>query len=107
MCFLCDKTPYNPIKINRYFGGTYRLHYMGRIISQLKSSRKYILPAVFLLLVSCFDHPSILNMKVICSPKHLDFFEINRVVIQKDTLYLMSIVRTLNPAQSEGVRRGC
>jgi hypothetical protein len=35
-----DITPYNPLKVNRRFGGTYGLHLHGRRISWLKTSVK-------------------------------------------------------------------
>jgi hypothetical protein len=35
-----DITPYSPLKVNRRFGGTYRLHLQGRRISPTRNQRE-------------------------------------------------------------------
>jgi hypothetical protein len=36
----CDITPCSPLKVNRRFGGTYRLHLQGRKISRARNQRE-------------------------------------------------------------------
>jgi hypothetical protein len=37
-----DTTPYSPLKVNRRFGGTYRLHFQGRVISLARNQRALV-----------------------------------------------------------------
>jgi hypothetical protein len=63
-----DITPCSLLKVNRRFGGTYRLHLQGR-----RTSRASNLPPAFTL-VSCSVHSSTLKMEAICSSEtSIDF----------------------------------
>jgi hypothetical protein len=35
-----DVTQFSPLKVNRRFGGTYRLHLQGQIINQVRNQRE-------------------------------------------------------------------
>jgi hypothetical protein len=59
-----DITPCSPLKVNRRFGGTFRLNLQGRI-SRAKYQRKSTLLATCFSLVSCSDYLT-LNMEAIC-----------------------------------------
>jgi hypothetical protein len=39
-----DTTPCSPLKVNRRFGGTYRLYFQGRKISRARNQRESSLP---------------------------------------------------------------
>jgi hypothetical protein len=70
-----DITPCSPLKVNRRFGGTCRLHLQG------------CLPPAFTL-VSCLVHSSILNMQANCSSENSGDFQrtIERYIPEDRTL---------------------
>jgi hypothetical protein len=59
-----DITPCSPLKVNRHFGGTCRLHHQGRRISQTRN--QLCLPPAFTL-VSCLAYTLTLKMEATCS----------------------------------------
>jgi hypothetical protein len=61
-----DITLCSPLKVNRPFGGTYRLHRQGRKICQARNQRESRWKPVFTL-VSCLAYPSTLEMEATCS----------------------------------------
>jgi hypothetical protein len=100
-----DKTPCSPLKVNRRFGGIYRLHLEDRRISQVRNNcesrwqaeRAYsvLLPA--LTVVSCSDYSN-LKMEGICSCEtSLTFNGLYGVISQKMVLFITAAVRTSNP----------
>jgi hypothetical protein len=65
-------TPCSPLKVNRRFGGTYRLHLQGRKISQARNPRENRWQGF--ILVSCLAHFYTLKMEAICcSETSVDF----------------------------------
>jgi hypothetical protein len=56
-----DITPYSPLKVNRQFGRTYRLHLQGRRISQASSAELFYPPDFTL--VSSSDYSSSLKIE--------------------------------------------
>jgi hypothetical protein len=78
---LWDISPCRPLKINRSFGGTFRLHLQCRRISQAKL-------ATCLMLVCCLSYPSIQKMEAACS------FETS-LDIQRTTRHYIPEVRNL------------
>jgi hypothetical protein len=67
-----DITPGSPLKVNRRFGGTYRLHLQGRRIS--RSRKQQSLPPA-LKLVSCSAYSSTLKMEAICCSETSVYFQ--------------------------------
>jgi hypothetical protein len=68
----CDITEFNPLKVNRRFGGAYHLHLQGRRISAKADVKQ----------ISCSAYSSTLNLEAICSSeKSADFQRITRSYI--------------------------
>jgi hypothetical protein len=93
------------LKVNRCFGGVYRLHLQDRRIIQIENNcesrwqaeRDYsaLLPA--LTLVCCSDY-STLKMEAICSCEtSLTFNGLHGVISQKMVFFITATVRTSNP----------
>jgi hypothetical protein len=86
-----DITPCSPLKVNRRFAGTYRLHLQGRGISRERNQherRWQAEPASTL--ISCSAYSSTLKMEAICSSEtSVDFQQTTRRYFPKDsTLHL-------------------
>jgi hypothetical protein len=76
---LWDITPCSPLKANRPFGGTYRIHLQGRRISRVRNQRESRS------LVSCSAYSSTLKIDAICSSETLvDFQRTTRRYIPED-----------------------
>jgi hypothetical protein len=90
-----DKTPCSPFKVNRRFGGTYRLPLQNRRISRSWKQRESSWqgePPVFTL-VSYSAYSSILKMEAIySSEKSVDFKRTTRRYILKHILYFISYI---------------
>jgi hypothetical protein len=72
-----------PLKVNRRFGGTYRLHLQGGRISQARNHLCF--PPAFIL-VSCFAYFSTLKMEATCaSETSVDFQRTTRRYIPEDS----------------------
>jgi hypothetical protein len=63
----CDITPCSPLKVNRRFGGTYRLNLQGRRMSRARNQRESRYKAGAFTLVSCSTYYSTLKMEAIRS----------------------------------------
>jgi hypothetical protein len=116
-----DITPYSPLKVNRRFWGTYRLHLQGRrIISRARNqgdSRADDIPTHHgiqnfanrevwfclphaLTLVSCAAYSSTLKMEAICSSETSDFQQTTRLYIPEDrTLQKTKVLKQVSTAQ--------
>jgi hypothetical protein len=68
-----DITPCSQLKVNRRFGGTYRLSLQSRRICQARNQES--LPHVFTL-VSCLAYSSTLKMEATCSSETLVDFQL-------------------------------
>jgi hypothetical protein len=80
-----DITPCSPLKANRRFGGTYRLHPQGRKVSRARNQQLCLPPAFTL--VSCSVYSPTLKMEAICSSE-------TSVRIYQDTVSYPTAVRT-------------
>jgi hypothetical protein len=91
-----DTTRCSPLKVNRSFGGTYRLHLHGRISgARYQHESKPSFPPAFTL-VSCSFH-STLKMEVICSSEtSVDFQLTSWSYIQEESTLIITAVRTSN-----------
>jgi hypothetical protein len=77
-----DITPYSPLKVNRRFGGTYRLHLQSRRISRAKNQREIRCQAE---LASCSAYSSTMKMEAIFSSETSgDFQRTTRRYIPED-----------------------
>jgi hypothetical protein len=79
-----DITPCSPLKVNRRFGGTYRLHLQGRKLSQPRN--QLCLPHDFTLF-SCSFYSSALKMEAMCSSEtSVGFQQTTRRYIPEDNI---------------------
>jgi hypothetical protein len=83
-----DITPYSPLKVNRRFGGIYRLHLQGRRISQARNQRESRWKAEPL-------RPWI-RRRYFPPKRRLPFNGLHGVISQKTALFIITSVRTSN-----------
>jgi hypothetical protein len=78
---LWDTTPCSPMKVNRRFGGTCRLHLQGRIVSQTRNQRATCLQVGFLLrclAVCCLSDPVTTECDDLATDVPVSYSAINR-----------------------------
>jgi hypothetical protein len=84
-----DITPCSPLKVNRRFRGTFRLHLQGRRISRGRSQRERWQVET---LVFCSAYFSTLKMEAICSSEtSVDTQRTTRRISQKIVLFIISL----------------
>jgi hypothetical protein len=87
-----DITLCSPLKVNRRFGGTYRLHLQGRRISRAINQQEAVASprlcwSTAFTLVSCSAYYSTLNMEAICSSEtSVDFQRTTQRYIPEDNI---------------------
>jgi hypothetical protein len=100
-----DTTPCSPLKVNRRFGGTCRLHLQSRKISRARhqrgsrrQNRRCLLPAYLLVLADFFLRPW--KWRRYATPKRrLQLSRLHGVISQKMVLFITTAVRASNPIE--------
>jgi hypothetical protein len=87
-------TPWSPLKVNRRFGETYRLHFQGRIISRARNRSAFHLLSCCFLFAWLILRPWKWRRHV--PPKHrLTFNGLHGVISQKTVLFASTLVTKL------------
>jgi hypothetical protein len=81
---LWDITQCSPLKFNRRFGGTRRLHHHGRRTGQARNQHEELC----IMLVSCLANSLALMMEATCTTEtSVDFKRTTRLYIPEEELY--------------------
>jgi hypothetical protein len=91
-----DITPCSPLRVNRHYGGTCRLHLQDRRISQARNQRKGCGSAC------CLLHTGLILRswrwrRYVPPKRRLTFNGLHGIISQKIVLFITTAVRTSNP----------
>jgi hypothetical protein len=91
-------TPCSPVKVNRRFGRTCRVHVQGGRIGQGRNLCKALLATCFTLVSGLDSYPSILYMEATCfSETSVDFQRTKRRYIPEDSIVHCHRFENLEP----------